>query len=105
MGAADPQRRTAVSRVLCGLSIAAAAIAVLVVVTGGFTTRMIGVRVSAHGAVRPTLLALLVASQASLSFLDRPPLAAHSRGVSIYGTGATPAGAAAEPIPETQGCQ
>src|SRR4051812_13274879 len=61
MGPANAQRRSAVSRALFGLSIAAAAIAVLVVLTGGFSTHVLGVRVSAHGAVRPTLLSLLSA--------------------------------------------
>jgi len=51
-------RRTA-SRVLLTLAIAGGALALLVAVTGGFYTRVAGMRLSAHGALRPLLFALL----------------------------------------------
>ena len=64
MQPADERRRHAISRLLFALAIAAAAAAVLLGATGGFTIRPFGVRVSAHGALRPALLALLAAAVA-----------------------------------------
>jgi hypothetical protein len=63
-------RRTA-SRVLIALAITATLLGVVLVVTGGFSTRVYGIRVSAHGALRPILFALLCAA---LSFRLRTPL-------------------------------
>jgi hypothetical protein len=45
--------------VLFGFAIAAAAVAIIIVISGGFSLRLFGLRVSSHGALRPTLFALL----------------------------------------------
>jgi hypothetical protein len=59
MRLADPGRRAAISRVLFGIAFASAIAAVLLVLTGGFTIHPFGLRLSAHGALRPALLCLL----------------------------------------------
>jgi len=51
-------RRTA-TRVLFALAIAGATIASVLAVMGGFTIRVAGVRLSAHGVIRPLLFSLL----------------------------------------------
>jgi len=48
-------------RILFGLAIAAAALAAALAVSGGFNTRVHGIRVSSHGGLRPALFALLFA--------------------------------------------
>ena len=48
-----------IRRVLFALAVAGATLAVVLASTGGFTIRVAGVRVSAHGAIRPLLLSLL----------------------------------------------
>ena len=48
-----------IRRVLFALAVAGATLAVVLAATGGFTIRIAGVRVSAHGAIRPLLLSLL----------------------------------------------
>ncbi|MFL6280669.1 MAG: ArnT family glycosyltransferase, partial [Vicinamibacterales bacterium] len=47
------------SYVLFALAIAAASVAIIIGVSGGFSLRLFGVRVSSHGALRPALFALL----------------------------------------------
>jgi hypothetical protein len=65
----DENRRRLASRVLLVLAIAATFFGVVLVATGGFSTRVYGIRVSAHGALRPILFAVLCAA---LSFRLRP---------------------------------
>jgi hypothetical protein len=62
--------RGTAARVLLALALAATLLGVVLVVTGGFHTRIYGLRVSAHGALRPVLFALLCAA---LSFRLRGP--------------------------------
>jgi heme/copper-type cytochrome/quinol oxidase subunit 4 len=47
------------SYVLFALAVIAAAIAIAIAISGGFSMRLFGVRVSSHGVLRPALLALL----------------------------------------------
>ena len=65
----ENQRRTA-SRILAGIAAALLLFGAVLVLTGGFSTRVYGIRVSAHGALRPILFALLCAAW---SFRLRPP--------------------------------
>ena len=60
MAALDAARRRTASRVLFGLAAGAAIVGIAVLCTGGFFTRIYGVRISARG-VRPILIALLFA--------------------------------------------
>jgi hypothetical protein len=53
----EPLRRS--SYVLFGLAILAAGSAIAVALSGGFSLRVLGVRLSSHGALRPALLAVL----------------------------------------------
>lgn len=64
MQPADERRRQAISRLLFALAIAATVSAAVLAFTGGFTVRPYGIRISAHGATRPALLALLFAGLA-----------------------------------------
>ncbi len=66
----EPGRRRTAARVLVALALAAALLGVVLVATGGFSTRVYGIRLSAHGALRPILVAVLCAV---LSFRLRPP--------------------------------
>ena len=66
----EPDRRRTAARVLVALALAAAVLGVVLVATGGFSTRIFGIRLSAHGALRPILFAVLCAA---LSFRLRPP--------------------------------
>jgi hypothetical protein len=66
----EQDRRRTASRILIALAIAATLLGVVLVMTGGFFTRVYGIRLSAHGALRPILLAVLCAA---LSFRLRPP--------------------------------
>lgn len=50
------------SNVLFALATTAAAASLIIVLSGGFSIRIFGVRISSHGALRPALLALLFAS-------------------------------------------
>jgi 4-amino-4-deoxy-L-arabinose transferase-like glycosyltransferase len=45
------------------------------------------------------------ATQRTLEFIDRPPLAVHSRDVYVYGTGASAGTDTSQPIPHTTGCE
>jgi hypothetical protein len=65
----EPETRAKASRVLIALAVAATLLGVVLVLTGGFSTRVYGIRVSAHGALRPILFAVLCAA---LSFRLRP---------------------------------
>lgn len=62
MAALDAQWRRTASRVLFGLAAGAALLGVVLLWTGGFSTRVYGVRISAHSALRPMLFALLFAA-------------------------------------------
>lgn len=64
MAAGEPDQRDTLSRVLFSLAIVVAMIAAGLGVTGGFTAHILGVRVSAHGPLRPALCALLCAALA-----------------------------------------
>ncbi len=66
----DENRRRLASRGLLALAVAATVLGVVLVATGGFSTRIYGIRLSAHGALRPILFAVLCAA---LSFRLRPP--------------------------------
>jgi hypothetical protein len=44
-------------------------------------------------------------TQRSVGFIDRPPLAVHSRDVYVYGTGGSAGTDTPQPIPHTTGCQ
>lgn len=66
----EEHRRRVAARVLVALALAASVLGVVLVATGGFSTRVFGIRLSAHGALRPTLFAVLCAV---LSFRLRPP--------------------------------
>jgi hypothetical protein len=44
-------------------------------------------------------------NQQSLGFIDRPPLAVHSRDVYVFGTGTSAGTDAPQPIPHTAGCE
>ncbi|MDP9324177.1 MAG: hypothetical protein M3P13_11135, partial [Acidobacteriota bacterium] len=44
-------------------------------------------------------------TQRSVGFIDRPPLAVHSREVYVYGTGASAGTDTPQPIPHTTGCE
>ncbi len=44
-------------------------------------------------------------TQQSLGFIDRPPLAVHSRDVYVYGTGTSAETDVPQPIPHTTGCE
>jgi hypothetical protein len=64
MAPGGAEKRRAISRVLAVAALAAAAAAIVLAATGGFTVRPYGIRVSAHGALRPALLAALFAGLA-----------------------------------------
>ena len=49
------------SLILFGLASVAAAVAVMLAITDGFSVRILGIRVSSHGGVRPALFSLLFA--------------------------------------------
>jgi hypothetical protein len=66
----DDNQRHLASRILAALAVAALVFGIVIVLTGGFSTRFYGIRLSAHGALRPILFALLCAA---LSFRLRPP--------------------------------
>jgi hypothetical protein len=59
MTGASPGSPSRSSFVAFGLAVAAALIAVAIIISGGFSVRLFGVRVSSHGALRPALFALL----------------------------------------------
>jgi hypothetical protein len=65
---ADNQRHIA-SRILAALALAVLLFGIVIILTGGFSTRLYGIRLSAHGALRPILFALLCAA---LSLRLRP---------------------------------
>jgi hypothetical protein len=60
--ARQEQRRATLARLLFALSLASGAAALMLAATGGFTVRPYGIRISAHGSLRPMLLALLLAA-------------------------------------------
>ena len=64
MAIVGAEKRRAISHLLFAAALAAAAAALVLAATGGFTIRPYGVRVSAHGALRPALLAMLFAGLA-----------------------------------------
>jgi hypothetical protein len=70
MARLDQDRRRTASGILIALAIAATLLGVVLVATGGFNIRVYGIRLSAHGALRPILFAVLCAV---LSFRLRPP--------------------------------
>jgi hypothetical protein len=65
----EQETRAKASLVLIALAVAATLLGVVLVATGGFHTRVYGIRLSAHGALRPILFAVLCAA---LSFRLRP---------------------------------
>src|SRR5215212_9778855 len=62
MARLDSNRRRAASRLLLALAIGAAILGAILEATGGFSIHPYGVRISAHGALRPLLVALLLAA-------------------------------------------
>jgi hypothetical protein len=60
MLSAGAEKRRAISRLLVVAALAAAAAAIVLAATGGFTVRPYGIRISAHGALRPALLAAML---------------------------------------------
>jgi hypothetical protein len=69
MAALDAAQRRTASRALLGAAAGATLLGVVLLWTGGFSARIYGVRISAHGALRPILFALLFAA-AGVRLLD-----------------------------------
>src|SRR5215218_9905083 len=62
IAAPGTDRRRAASRVLLALAIGASVLGAVLEWTGGFSIHPYGIRISAHGALRPILVALLLAA-------------------------------------------